>query len=180
LFCIGAFLIGNILSQEDPDLTLIILIPNDKIEKIAPEFCEYFKQFTPDLNGDGEVIVSYMYIPVDENMPDYYIYLANSQNLSVQLESSENLIYITDSSSERNFSSNSVFYNLSLDYKNNSLISSHQLLIGESNLRSKLGYEYRFTHDSYIAIRRSSDPSFQQQYNILKKVIASLKPYNNY
>jgi hypothetical protein len=159
---------------------LIILIPNDKIEDIAPKFCEYFEQFTPDLNGDGEVIVSYMYLPVDQNMPDYYIYLANSQNLSVQLQSSENLIYITDSTSEHNFSSKTVFYNLALDYKNNSLISSHQLLIGESNLRSKLNYKYRFTHDAYIAIRRSSDPSFQQQYDILKTVIASLKPYDNY
>ncbi|MDR0918199.1 MAG: hypothetical protein LBM93_02965 [Oscillospiraceae bacterium] len=176
IFFIAAFLIFQYITKTEPDITLLILIPNSKVEEIAPEICEYFEQFTPDLNGDGKVIVGYMYLPTggESNTVSVYSDIANSQNLTVQLSTTENLIIIADKKAESTIVPKSILYNLSLDYLDTPFIQDDRILIGETDLRTKINYQYYFTHDAYIGIRYANNSNFKQQYNIVKDVIANL------
>lgn len=174
---IGVFLIFNLASREDADLTLLIFVKNERIEEISPKLAEYFESFTPDINGDGKVIVNYFYMPysgqVDASSMEE---VAISQNISIQLGDYENLIVIADSSCDEIIKPQSHLYDLSIDIKDNPIIVNQKIMLSKTDLREKLGYEYYFSDDCYIAIRKTKKENFAPQYDILKEFLNKITP----
>jgi hypothetical protein len=175
IFAIFCFLIVNYFMKVKSDLCILIVIPNTAVQEISSEIAAYFKEFTPDLNNDGKIIVSYMYIPVSSELDsNAQITMANMQNLSVQMSTYDNLIVIADNFFDEYYQSKSIMYDLKLDYKDTNFIENYKILLSETDLKDKLGYSYYFTDDAYIGIRRSNDKNFTEQYNILKAIIDDL------
>lgn len=88
---VGGYLIYDAITKVKPDLKIVTTC-NNGLEFRTDELAEYFEQFCPDLNGDGEVVVQVINCPDSDNyqMQDTY----NTQILA-QLQMDEVVIFLT-------------------------------------------------------------------------------------
>lgn len=85
------YIIYDTVSRDDPDL-YVLSTCNNGLDYRTDELEEYFEQFCPDLNGDGEVHVQIITAP-DSN--DYQIKNANQTKIMAQLQMDETIIILT-------------------------------------------------------------------------------------
>jgi hypothetical protein len=175
---IAGYVVFDILSKKEADLTLLIMVPNIGFQNSGDELAEYFKQFTPDLNDDGEVLIAYMYLPVGDEtfVTDPMLQVSNSQQLTIQMSSYDNLILIADSRADSYFDPKAIMYEISMDYKIPQ-VEDYGLMLKQTSLKEKIAYPYEIANDVYLGIRRpdpANQSNFKQQYEILQKVIADL------
>ncbi|MDR0920163.1 MAG: hypothetical protein LBM93_13110 [Oscillospiraceae bacterium] len=182
---IGAVLVWNLFSKEKYDLTVLVLIRNAAIEDECDDIAEYFTQFADDFNDDGEVTVNAFYIPVTSANDDMAgvnpgQYLADSGNLSIQLERYDNLIIIADSNADDYVMPEYNLYDLAYEFDDelsDEFIKDKKFHISKSKLKEKIGYGYYFSDDAYIGLRLAPEKdkeNFQTQLEIIKKVINDL------
>jgi hypothetical protein len=186
---ISVVLVWNLMSKEDYDLTVLIFIRNSEMETKSGddgEISEYFLQFTDDFNKDGKTNVNAFYIPImgeNENTdgvnPSQYI--ADSGNLSIQLDRYENLIIIADGKADNYVVPEYDLYDLSYEFPDSDIIKDRKFYLKDSKLKEKIGYGYHFADDAYIGLRLAPTDNeediknFQTQLEVVKKIINDLK-----
>ncbi len=142
------YLIHSVVTQEDPDLTVIITVDNG-LSLRMDELENFFEQYAVDSNGDGEVVVSVYNIPMN---PDgsYSLYDTNSTKLASMIMEGSTILYITDPLTE----SQLVDYmdDVTADFPESKMLTQKGLSLNCALLREKLNWA-EMPDDMYLGLR---------------------------
>lgn len=167
---IGIFLIQNLLTRPNPDITVLVIGENYAIGEES-QLDEYVESFTTDTNGNGKIEASIYYIPYSgDERRDY----ANSvlTKLSAILQSDDGAIVIGNELAAESLKEDGVLMDLSQLYPENKLVKNNKLMLENSKFAEKIGIDKsRISEDWFIAIRNprklmhTSEKDMQELYD---------------
>ena len=165
---IGVLIYDDVTTVE-PDMIILQLSADSELALRTEGTAQYFEQFVPDLNGDGQVKVAVYCIPVtnDPNNSTNY-YNGDSSKLVVEMQSSSAMLVLAD---------------LSQQFSDNPLVSGYSFDLTKTDFLKKIGYEGELD-DLYLGIRKvqklmfateeKMQASYDQAFPVLEQVISDL------
>ncbi len=181
--CVGAFLIYDLVSRENPDLTVMIVAENDIVGN-SEGLKDYLEGFTEDLNGDGEVTVSVHYVPYSDNYRKNYANGTDTK-LTVEFQSANAMIVIGNSKLYSIMRADQVFVNLDELFPDNKHTDSVAFKLKDTAFAEKISVtDEAVTDDMFICLRMpqalmyTDEEEMQEAYDrdfpVFEKIIADL------
>ena len=182
-----AFLVYDYLSREDPDLRLLILSANTDLYSQSTEMCDVLEQDCEDYNGNGEVLMQCIYIPVSKvTMEESGNYSASyNTQVMVQFQTSTSMLVLTDADAEAYLSPDEVFADLEALYPDCPYVKGCRLFIEDTNFGELCGFSGTFNPGSYLALRtpvenlnslEENEEVYQHAKALLDKIVPRLAP----
>lgn len=172
------FLAVDLLSRKQADVRIVYL-PNNILAHSMQELSDYFTQFAEDYNGDGEIVVDVISMPISMESNDMQMMIAYQNNLMVDMEKAKTMIFISDKASEENTS----FVDFLIDgdslqklYPDNDSIVELGFKLDSKKLEDELGIS-DIPDDMFIGIRINEEvygvpeEKFQQRWENSKKFL---------
>ena len=180
---IGVLIYDDVTTVE-PDMIILQLSADSELALRTEGTAQYFEQFVPDLNGDGQVKVAVYCIPVtnDPNNSTNY-YNGDSSKLVVEMQSSSAMLVLADSACKDTIMPEQTFQDLSQQFSDNPLVSGYSFDLTKTDFLKKIGYEGELD-DLYLGIRKvqklmfateeKMQASYDQAFPVLEQVISDL------
>lgn len=152
---LGAFLIYDFVTRENPDLRILVLSANPDLDQQSPQLCSWLAEMCPDYNTDGEALVQTVYIPVSEmtmEMGGTSVAAYNTQ-LYVQFQSDTCMLVLSDTEAEKYLQPEDMFVNLKELYPDCPLAEDYRLHLDETNFSELTGVTAPLHEGSYLALR---------------------------
>lgn len=93
------FITYDTVTRDKPDMTILYLCDNGGTLRNL-EIQQWFEKFTDDFNGDGEIHVSVIDIPLNPDSTDYNTQTVTQSKLMTQWQSGSGVMVIADTRSE--------------------------------------------------------------------------------
>ena len=151
-FIIGVvtFILVDEFTRVRPDMT-VMMIANNGLAYRQDELQTFFEKYCDDLNGDGQVKVSVMMMPLDPNSKDYQTQSGYQAKFLAQIQLPNDIMVITDSNMESDFIT--LFKNdLSKDFPGNKYIDERGLSLNFKFLAEELKFE-NMPYDVHLSMR---------------------------
>lgn len=147
-----AILVYDVVTREKPDLTIMLIADNGLSGTEQNELLEeVFEQYTPDINGDGEVHVQIMDCALNDYKTDT-TYTTNSQKFFANLQQGSIIMVITDSNTDPDYQALMVD-NLAEQFPDNPYIDEKGLSLNFAFLADEINYE-NMPNDIHLCLRR--------------------------
>lgn len=176
LVAVVAFLVVDIVTREKPDITVMV-IADDGIGQHSDELKKLFEKYTPDVNGDGEVHVSIMNIPLNDYSNDP-TYSTNSTKFYANLQEGDVIMVITDSNTDHGLQA-LMKDDLTKDLPDNKYIDSDGLSLNFGFLAKELNFD-DMPNDLHLCLRRpvatlgDSLEKMQESYDIYYEIFEKM------
>lgn len=184
LLVLGGYLTYDYMSKEDPDLIVFMVAADSSIKLQKAEVEEYFQQFTPDLNGDGEVKVQLYYMPVSDSESAAGYYNGTDSKLVVEMQSANGVLVLSDATCEKSIPPDQMMMDLSEYFPGNSHVDEYRFMLSNTDFMEKIGCGDDPHPGLYLGIRKpqkllyTSEEKMQKTYDktwpILEQVIEDL------
>lgn len=100
LFVVVAFLVYDTVTRVQADLNVLLICDNALASEQSCELlAQRIERYTPDLNGDGQVDVTVISCPMNDQKYDQY-YTNNSQKFFANLQQGRMIMVITDDNTD--------------------------------------------------------------------------------
>ncbi|MCM1024544.1 MAG: hypothetical protein NC395_10865 [Prevotella sp.] len=98
LFLILAFLIYDIATKVEPDVSVMIIAKDDAFQFYTESFEQLFERYCEDFNGDGKVDVRVFYAPavMGDDPNDLYTRQSDQTKLVAEFQAGDTVIIIAD------------------------------------------------------------------------------------
>ena len=179
-FCVilVSFLVYDYVTREDPDLRIMILTDHQYLYAETDALCGWLNTMCPDYNGDGEVLTSFIYIPVSKEsmeMGGNYA-AANNTQLLVQFQTNTSMLVLADSRSEEYLQPEDMYVDLEELYPDCPFVKGCKLNLNETNFTELAGLSQPLKENSYLALRVPAEnmntlEENQQAYDQAKAVL---------
>ncbi len=131
------YMIYDLVTKIEPDVTVVAVVDNGLSHRVDG-LEAYFEHYCEDLNGDGEVYVQVVLVPMDANSTN-----TDAQNYATKLYSTlsnaETVMVIADTASE--FSVEQVlFQDLTERYESNEYVTEKGIKLTNDRLREALNW----------------------------------------
>ncbi|MBR6044526.1 MAG: hypothetical protein IKP47_02705 [Ruminococcus sp.] len=183
----GAFILGVVgfivhdeITRVRPDFT-VMMIANNGLTYREHELKEFFEQYIDDYNGDGEVCVSVMNIPIDLNSYDT-IQTSNQNKLIAQIQEGTNIMMIIDSNTDPLYA-NRLLYDLGDNFPGNKYFAPAGFKLNFKFLAEQLKFE-NMPNDVILGLRapvetlgdskETMQKNYDQAYEIFTKIVNDL------
>ncbi|MBR4555409.1 MAG: hypothetical protein IKO27_07435 [Ruminococcus sp.] len=157
----GAFLIAVVIFILVDELTRVkadinvLMIANNGLSYRQQEMEDFFEKYCDDLNGDGEVKVTVMIMPLNPDSKDYQTQQGYQAKFIAQLQLPDDILFITDSNTEPDFLG--MFKaDLSKDFPGNKYIDQYGLSLNMKCLAEELKFE-NMPYDVHLSLRTPID-----------------------
>lgn len=151
--CVAVFLVYDLVTKERPDMVIIMTAECEDIGK-SDVLTDYAESFCEDFNDNDEVLVSLHYMPYSENYRENYAYGTDTK-LTVEFQSAEAVIVISDSKLETSANPEEIYVDLSELYPDNPNVDGCIFRLKGSAFAEKLGIsEDIIRDDMFLAIRK--------------------------
>lgn len=157
---VGAFLIYDYVTREDPDLRILVISANDEIYLHTPELTGWAAEHCPDYNGNEKQEVGLVYVPVSQGTLETGSADAASSNtqLMVQFETATCMLVIADDASEAYLTPEGkgaeIFADLETLYPDCAAVDGYKLMLSGTQFAKRLGLEKPLNAGTYLAIRQ--------------------------
>lgn len=149
IVAVCAYIMYNTMSRTNPDLT-VLMLANNGLQYRQEELEQFFEQYTEDINGDGEVSVSVVIAPLDNESKDQ-VYIANQSKVSGMIQAGDAMIMITDSNTDEAIKE--IFKtDLSEDFPGNKYITDQGLSLNMKLFAKEVKFE-NMPNDVLMSIR---------------------------
>ncbi|MGN0601650.1 MAG: hypothetical protein ACI4I7_02945 [Oscillospiraceae bacterium] len=171
-----SYIIYDTVSRTDPDLT-VLMIANNGLQYRQEELQNFFEKYTEDLNGDGEVYVSVIVAPLDNNSHDQ-IMLANQTKVVGVLQAGDSMMMITDSNTDKTIT-DVLKSDLSVDFPGNKYITAQGLSLNMKVFADEVEFE-NMPNDVVLSIRepqetlKCSEEEMKEKYKVNFKVFKKI------
>lgn len=187
-FVLG-FITFDLLTKENPDLTILLLTNEIGFYSKSTEISELFGEYIGDVNGDGKVIVNIHYIPIsgedndDSTEMQADPYMLNQHRLNSEIQTGMGVIVIADSCSDEQLDPENNLLNLSELFPENKHIDKYGFYIKNTEFTKIIRCDDDINNDVYIGIREpkagiSSEKkvrdNFKIAYPVLEKLIEDI------
>ena len=183
LVLLGAFLIYDIVTRENPDLSVLLLSASNELDYESPQLCSWLTTMSEDFNGDGEVLVKSVYIPVCEATMDVggNTGAAYTTQLYVQFQSDTCMLVLVDAESEPYLEPDEMFVSMEKLYPECPLADGVKLHVDQTNFASLAGLSSPLKEGSYLALRKPEDTmntqlEMQEAYRRAKALLDQIVP----
>lgn len=133
----GGYMIYDLVTKVDPDITIISVVDNGLFQRLG-KVEDYFEKYATDLNGDGEVYVQVLHVPMDPSSTD-----TNAQNYATKLystlQSAHTVLILTDNKSSYSVE-NVTFQDLTERYPENEYVSDKGVMLNSKLLKESLNW----------------------------------------
>ncbi len=182
-FCVllGAFLIYDYVSKENPDLNILILTDHPTLYAESDAFCDWLETMCPDYNTDQEVLVHSIYIPVNEQtmeMSGNYSASYNTQ-LLVQFQTSTCMLVLADDRTEAYLQPKDLYMDLTTVFPDCPYVNGYRLELDQTDFAEQFGLSEPLKENSYLALRipaenMNSLEENQTEYNHAKELLGQI------
>ena len=132
----GGYMIYDLIKKVEPDMTIIVTLDNGMAYR-TEELQDYFERYCEDLNGDGEIYVSIVSVPMNADTMGDSMSQSYQSKLFANMQSGKNVLYLTDDQSF--FSIEQVqFSDLSKDIPDSEYATAEGLVFDCENIRLSL------------------------------------------
>lgn len=180
---ITCFLIFDLINRDDPDLVVMVVADNAAVGN-SQGLSDYFKDFTEDFNGDGEVSVSVYYIPYTESAQKNYANGTDTK-LTAEFQSANAMIVIGGELFKNNFSPDEIFIPLEDKFPDNPNVDTLYFSLENTDFASKINVtDDAVGDDLYMAFRmvqprlyadeEEMQEAFEKDFPVFEKVVADL------
>jgi len=187
---IGAFLIYDYVTHDDPDIQILVTTQNADFYLHQDDLMQLIASVCPDFDGDGEQEASVIYIPVTKEMMESGSTYASSTNtqLLVQFQSAMSMLVIADDEAnlylKPEVESTEMFEDLSAMYPDCPFADGYKLRLEDTDLAEQLGMTEPLNAGTYLALRQvlenmESLEKNQAAYDKAKEVLDALVPLLN-
>lgn len=185
IFCVllGAFLLYDYLSREDPDLRILILTDQTDLYAQTTAIEDWLKPLCPDYNEDAKIVVQGVSIPVSEaNMEKAGNAAASySTQLLMQFQSALCMLVLTDAEAEPYLAPEEMFVDLEALYPDCVWAEGCRLKLNGTDFAEQLGFSEPLREGTYLALRApiasmSSQADTETAYEQAKTVMDSIIP----
>ncbi|WP_124101128.1 hypothetical protein [Ruminococcus sp. Marseille-P6503] len=180
IIVVVGYITYDTLTREKPDIT-VMMIADNGLQLRTDELEAFFEKYTDDLNGDGEVHVSVLSLPLNSSTADTMQQGYQSKFLA-QLQSSECIMVITDSNTEPDFQE-IMKSDLSDDFPGNPYIDEYGLSLNFKFLSEELKFEY-MPNDVHLCLRipiktvsdslEEMQESYDTNFRIFSRIVEDL------
>ena len=151
-FIIGVvgFIVIDEITRVRADMN-VMMIANNGLAFRQEELEKFFEKYCDDLNGDGQVKVSVMIMPLDPDSKDYQAQQGYQAKFIAQIQLPNDILVITDSNTEPDFMA--MFKeDLDKDFPGNKYIDSAGLSFNMKLLADELKFE-NMPNDVHLSLR---------------------------
>lgn len=186
-FCVilGAFLVYDYVTREDPDLRVLLLTEHPVLYSESDRLCEYLETMCPDYSDDGEVLVQTVYIPLSKDSMERSANYAASFNsqLLIQFQTCTCMLVLTDPDAEEYLQPEDMFTDLEALYPDCPYIEGYKLLLDDTDFAAQFALSEPLHKGSYLALRIAAENmntleenqlAYEQAKAVLDEIIASL------
>ncbi len=180
---LGAFLIYDYVTREDPDFRILVLAENPELQADAGSICTYLESFCPDYNYDGEIHADLVYIPVSENTMEMGGTAAAAYNtqLYVQFQSDACMLVLADSRAGEYLQPEDMFVSMEQLYPDCPFADGFRLNLDGTNFTELTGQAAVMQPECYLALRipvenMNSQEEMQQAYDRAKYMLDQIVP----
>lgn len=187
-FCVlvAAFLIYDYVTREDPDLRMLLLSDHNELFVSSDQLADWLETMCEDYNGDGEIMVQCVYIPVSEQSMEYsgnYSVSYNSQ-LLVQFQTNTCMLVLADPEAEKYLQPEDMFMDMQKLYPACPFADGWKILLDGTNFAEQFGLSEPLHEGSYLTLRIPSEnmntlEENQEAYDhakaVLDQIVANLK-----
>lgn len=169
-----SYITYDTVSRVKPDIKIIMTVNNGLVNR-TEEVADYFEKFCPDINGDGEVKVQILSVPLPDNTDDYVqiqqyqeVYLANMQT-------GEIIFILTDDKTDTDIysenDSDNLLADVSPDFKDNKFVTNKGLSLRGDYIEKVFKYQTNYPQDMYLGMRapiktlKDSKEDMQENYD---------------
>lgn len=147
---VTAFLVYDTVTRVQPDMQ-IMLIADDGLDYYSAQLEDIFESVCEDKNGDGEVYVQVMNMPLDSAQYDQ-IHVANNSKFLANLQQGQIIMVITDSNTDEDIQQ--IFADdLPEKLPDNPYVDEKGLSLNFAFLARDIGFE-KMPNDLYLRLRR--------------------------
>ncbi len=178
VFIVGVFvfLLVDYLTQEKPDMIVMVLTDDSYFQNYTKNLEEYFEQFTDDENGDGKVHVDIYPIPVTDDIGDMDYYTGNATKLSAEFHMADSVLILTDAKANEYISAEETLADLETLYPGHDNIRGNGYYLRHTDFATKVGYTGKVDRDLALSLRTpiktyDSKEEMQENYDIAEKVL---------
>jgi len=181
ILAVVAYITISEILRVRPDLT-IMMIADNGLQYRQEELETFFEKYVDDLNDDGEVKVSVMIIPLNNNNLNDQVQQANQTKFMAQIQIPDIIMVLTDSNIEERLKE--VFkHDLSKDFPDNKYIDEMGLSLNFGFLAQDLKYE-NMPYDIHLSLREPTetyrdkkevmDKTYDTAFVVFKRIVEDL------
>lgn len=160
-FCtlLAAFLIYDKVTTKTPDMRVLVLTGDSYFTSKEPEFCDTLENFCEDTNGDGEVLVSTISIPMNKQLLEGASSAAQSYNtqLTVVFQSAMCMFLVVDADADECLDEELPFVDLEEKFPQYDFIEGKRAYVDNTKLAEVLGMEQPMRKGTYLALREPAE-----------------------
>lgn len=146
----GGYMIYDLVTKVEPDITVISVVDNGLSHRMG-SLEDYFERYYDDLNGDGEVYVQVIHVPMDPSSTD-----TNAQNYATKLystlQSGRTVLILADNKSAYSVEQVS-FQNLTERYPEHEFVTEKGISMTCKKLKQALNWA-QMPEDMVLMIRK--------------------------
>lgn len=180
---VGAFLVYDYVTRVDPDLRILLLTENQTLYAEAGNLCTWLEPMCEDWNGDGQVLVESVYIPVSKRTMEQsgtYTTAYNSQ-LLVQFQSDTCMLVLVDPDSLHYLQPADMFVDLEELYPECPFAEGYYIYVDQTNFAEQFGLSVPLNKKSALALRipaenMVSQEDMQAAYDKAKALLDEIVP----
>lgn len=178
-----SYITYDTVSRVKPDIKIIMTVNNGLVNR-TEEVADYFEKFCPDINGDGEVNVQVLSVPLPDNTDDYVqiqqyqeVYLANMQTGEV-------IFILTDDKTDTDIysenDSDNLLADVSSDFKDNEFVTNKGLSLKGDYIEDVFKYHTNYPQNIYLGMRepvktlKDSKEDMQENYDVSYEIFKAL------
>lgn len=152
---LGAFFIYDIATAENPDANVLVICSDAQLALKTEELQKLFEGYAEDRNGDGKVLVSVQYTPIDEEAgSDPQAYQANITKVIGEIQANDSLIMIGDTSTLEKIGLKEYCVDFSAIYPDNSAAQKLGIELSKTKLNEKLELSSPLSDDIYLCVQQ--------------------------
>ena len=180
---LSAFLIYDYVTRENPDFRVLVLSENPELDSDSAALCDWLSGMCADENGDGEILVRTVYIPVSEytmEMAGTNTAAYNTQ-LYVQFQSDTCMLVLADPTAEEYLQPEDMFVSMKALYPDCPYAEDFRLKLDGTNFTELAGLTAELKEGSYLALRipaesMNTKEEMQAAYDKAKAVLDQIVP----
>lgn len=147
------YLVSSLITRPRPDLIVLFVGENQTVGDES-ELAEYFEQFTPDNNGNGEVLVSVYYIPYTDDPQKNYTNGVDTK-ITAEFQSADSVIVIGNNMINEIVKADEIFTDLNELYPDNPNVDKYRFNLSGTGFAEKIGVSEKYIKDGlFMAVRK--------------------------
>lgn len=183
IFLVAAFFLCRGISRKDnPDITVMVLSSQPGVKKHIDKLKLVMQESIEDADGKSDVVVEFLYIPVSQGGKEAQ--MATQTRLLSEISAGRNMLYISDSISDKNMESVGMFNDFKVYYPISGNGDVNKFRLCNSKLKTYLKWN-DMPEDLYISILPKREgmvltaSDYDHKYDNAKKALKDFIYYIN-